>query len=234
VARARFARHRSRGGRGEGGPLSYPGPLTVPLSFRAALEAQLGFLRQLVAADRDRKAFVLAVYALAADYARRERYDFATLLYYRTLEGCFAEQLARVHTIDVSAFDRGALGERADDVEGRFRELVTKVTGSANVTALPARIGCFEAFMLLRALDDPMMQEAKLWEPRSLGGLQRLLVSRNKSILAHGFDPVSAKSCDQFHAQAEHVLRAALNVWEQQNLEVELRPATFAQLGVGV
>jgi hypothetical protein len=170
------------------------------------------------------------VFALAQDYARFERYDFAALLYYRTLEACFAEQLGRGHYVKASDFERASLGRDADAIEGRYRALVTKMARTDNPGPVPSRIGCFEALMLLRALEDPMLTKANLTEDGALRHLNGLLVARNRSVLAHGFEPVSADACEKLRVQAERVLAASLRTWGEGELEDELRPATFARI----
>ncbi|GBD36622.1 hypothetical protein HRbin36_01747 [bacterium HR36] len=67
----------------------------LPLSHSdsRAVRAQLDFLEKLVSHDRD--SLVLNHYLLGLHYQKMGRHDFAALLFYRTIEGCFARRLEK-------------------------------------------------------------------------------------------------------------------------------------------
>ncbi|MCS7289733.1 MAG: TIGR02710 family CRISPR-associated CARF protein [Roseiflexus sp.] len=160
-------------------------------------------------------ALLGSLHGAALRRAAQGRYDVAALMRYRCLELLSQHRLATygVWTAEPS-FD--AVLQRVPDLNERYRQ-VQRTQGFRKLYDLPERsIALFDGYMLLQALDDPLVRGWNISEVR-----QRSYV-RNTSILAHGFRPISRQEYDQFASLVDEVLDRffALNqlsrqAWEQ-------------------
>lgn len=157
--------------------------LRIQLEFLSSLRDESGELA------RDG---LLVCYLLLADhYASNERADFAALLYYRAIESCLQQRLATTYELDASAMCEDDLD---DQVLARWREDFAHIHGAApERITLPPRIGLMHAAVLLSALDDAMLRDAQLSKREALGHLRQITDARNRSILAHGHQPIDPK-----------------------------------------
>jgi Csm6 HEPN domain len=149
---------------------------------------------------------VLNFYVLSEHYRELYRTDFAALLYYRTIEGCFQQRLA----LRFPGFDCGNAQYQLIDVApghllDRFNAVVERIGWHA-VTALPVKIGLMDAAVLLHVLDDTLLQKINIRDVKGLSYLSKQAEARNKSILAHGHECVTAKECDGLRELARRCL----------------------------
>lgn len=188
-------------------------------SVRATLEAQRESLTRLTAInerltrrnpqvdealaalnDQDQVLALLgSLHGAALRREAQERYDVAALMRYRCLELLSQHRLATygVWTAEPS-FD--AALRCVPDLNERYRQ-AQRAQGFRKPYDLPERsIALFDGYMLLQALDDPLVRGWNIGEVR-----QRSYV-RNTSILAHGFRPISRQEYDQFASIVDEVL----------------------------
>ena len=151
---------------------------------------------------------VLNFYVLGEHYSGLHRTDFAALLYYRTIEGCFQQQLGlRFPGFDCASARYELMGEPADVLLGRFNAIIQGI-GRPAVTALPVKIGLMDAAVLLRVLGDSLLTRIDIRHAKGLSYLSRQAEARNKSVLAHGHECVTAQDCVRLRALALRCLRA--------------------------
>jgi hypothetical protein len=189
------------------------------------LAEQLEFATALVA--KDSSALVLNSYLLGEHYFRLGRNDFASLLFYRTMEKCLAERLRRGYSgFNVSKPDYRLLDPDTEALSGRYGELAMTVFGSNRPLALPWRMQFIEAVIMLHLLSDEMLPLAAI---KGLGGvrhLRKLADVRNQSVLAHGEIVVGAEDCGKLRQQALVTLRAFWRLHEI-NHDVDQRIETL-------
>ncbi|MFQ3663814.1 MAG: TIGR02710 family CRISPR-associated CARF protein [Chloroflexaceae bacterium] len=181
--------------------------------------------REALATLADPDAVLALLGSLYASAKRREaqgRYDTAALLLYRCLELISQHRLA---TWDVSSErpDFTAARERVPDLEPRYRD-VQRAQGRRRPYPLPDRaFGLFVGYMLLAALDDPLVREY------DIGRIEARSDARNTSILAHGYRLITRDEYHQFAEVVEELLARLLallgrdrDVWEQTSRFVAL------------
>lgn len=132
----------------------------------------------------DATSLVLNHYFTSRRMAERGRYDFAALLLYRTLEMAFATHLISAFHFNVDDADYATL---PDDIEQKYFNAGKSIYGKRYENEpLPRILGLMNAYQLLLGLDDPIIREEN---PKRILGIAQL---RNRSILAHGTNSVSA------------------------------------------
>jgi CRISPR-associated protein (TIGR02710 family) len=213
-------------------------------SARATLEAQRQSLARLTAInqrltqrnprsddtlaalnDLDQVLALLgSLHGAALRRAAQGRYDVAALMRYRCLELLAQHRLATygVWTAEPS-FD--TVLRRVPDLNERYRQAQC-AQGFRRLYDLPERsIALFDGYMLLQALDDPLVRGWNISEIR-----QRSYV-RNTSILAHGFRPISRPEYDQFASIVDEVLDRffALNNLSRQAWDLTYQFVTLAE-----
>lgn len=170
------------------------------------IERQLGFLRRL--AERDRNSLLVCFYVLGQHYREIGRHDFAALLFYRTIEGCLGGRLERLATgFSCDRPDYTLLTDDVDRLRERYRDILTGLKKDP-APQLPGEIGFMSAAVLLTALEDRMMAGAQLVGEKALSNLDNVTRTRNKSVLAHGYEPVDADDSSMLEGKATKVLRA--------------------------
>lgn len=137
----------------------------------------------------------------------QEKYDMATLLLYRLLEMIEQRRLAG-YNIDVSNADYscmrintrrcpGASGLKGDDKVKWLRDEVnhikTEIFKRENSGYLQDQISLLEGFIILRALNDPVVRDINY-----LKKMRSMVYLRNNSIFAHGLGPVSRSDYYKF------------------------------------
>lgn len=168
---------------------------------------QLGYLKSL-AGRGDFIRFLPIFFVLGQHYRGLRRLDFASLLYYRTAEGCFQERLRLGYLgFDCGRPDYEQLVMPGKEILAAFNLIRTKL-GKYAVTSLPQKIGFLDAAIILHSLDDKMLRRVKITDARGLSHLAKLTEARNKSLLAHGQQRVTAEQCTRLEAQAFQILRA--------------------------
>ncbi|MFC0526125.1 TIGR02710 family CRISPR-associated CARF protein [Phytohabitans kaempferiae] len=171
----------------------------------AVLTGQLDFVQRLI--DGDRNAKLLCFYVLGLHYQELDRHDFATLLFYRTIEGCLTARLTqRYPRLNPDRFDWAFLDDPAG-ARQRYAAL-TRRLGRRGGTPTPNRLALMTSAVLLAAEGDEMVARCALADVQGLTRLQELARKRNKSVLAHGFEAVSGEQASALHKQATDLLRA--------------------------
>jgi broad specificity phosphatase PhoE len=151
---------------------------------------------------------VLNFYVLGEHYSELHRTDFAALLYYRTIEGCFQQRLAlRFPGFDCASAWYEVIGEPVHDLLARFNAVIERI-GRPAVTALPTKIGLMDAAVLLHVLTDGLLSRIDIQHTKGLSYLSRQAGARNKSVLAHGHECVTAQECQRLRTLALRCLRA--------------------------
>lgn len=170
------------------------------------LRRQLEFLEKLTSEDRD--SLVLNHYLLGLHYQEVGRYDFSALLFYRTIEGCFARRLERRNPeFDPRRPNYDLLGD-CERLREKYCRWAQEVDPAFRQSALPHRISLMDAAVLLCALEDDLVREAGLDTADSLGNLRRLTEIRNRSVLAHGYQSISKEDSEQLERRARHILES--------------------------
>ena len=190
-------------------------------SARGTLQAQRETLAQLTAINRrltqrrtrpadaltalrdlhQALALLGSLHSAALRRAFQGRYDVAALMRYRCLELLSQHRLATygVWTAEPSFDD--AL-RRVPDLDDRYRQ-AQRDQGFRKQYSLPSSersIALFDGYMLLQALDDPLVRG---W---NIGDIRQRSYVRNTSILAHGFRPISFPEYEQFADIVEELL----------------------------
>jgi hypothetical protein len=162
----------------------------------ASVEAQLAFLDRL--ADRDEDALLLSFNLLDDHYRGVGRHDFAALFSYRTIERCLTGRLVYLYPGFAPEHpDYSLVTDDKQALRGRYQAVYDEVNGASRARPLPSVLNLSRAAGLGTAVD--------------LRGLRDLARARNKSVLAHGEESVSAKVSSELNAKALKVLGA---YWE--------------------
>ncbi len=132
-------------------------------------------------------AYLNDLVANAKRCAMRGRYDDAVARLYSAIEKKAKITLLAEHGIDNSSVDLSSVPEA-------FRGEIQKDADTDGTV----KIGLDKTYQLLSALDDPLGKQYELHAEM----LHNTLLSRNQSLLAHGFTPVSQKDYDKLFALA--------------------------------
>jgi len=173
----------------------------------ARVRHQLGYLEDL-AGRGEFIRFLPNFFVLGQHYQGLRRLDFAALLYYRTVEGCFQERLRLGYEgFDCGRPDYDRLPMPGEELLAAVNLIRAKL-GKPAVARLPEKIGHLDAAIILHTLDDTMLRQVKITNARGLGHLARLTEGRNQSLLAHGQRRVTVEQCRELEGQARQILRA--------------------------
>jgi CRISPR-associated protein (TIGR02710 family) len=152
--------------------------------------------------------FLPSFFVLGQHYHELRRLDFAALLYYRTAEGCFQQRLALGYSgFDCGDADYARLPVPEDELRVRVNQVYQRLH-RATVTALPTKLGFFDAAVVLHALDDEMLRRISITDERGLSHLSELSEARNKSLLAHGDRRVTDGQVTRLAGEVRAILRA--------------------------
>ena len=165
--------------------------LTAALNPKA--ELSLAFLQNLTGVV----GLAFTFYAGAERHHERGRNDIAALMLYRLLELMEQRRLA-LRGLDTKEPDYSILADR-EGILMAFNER------GRSAKELPSPIALVDGYRLLAALGEPFGQEVK---PR-LSKLIKEVASRDKSIFAHGFTPVS----DEDYRASWELTSSILEVW---------------------
>jgi hypothetical protein len=162
----------------------------VTTRVRHVLEEQLGFLDRLSSAVNGAD-LVLCFAVLGQFYLDLGRKDFAAMLFHRALEGALVNRVAhRVPGFDSARPDYTLFpGGESAVYEGYLAAL--KRNGFPAERALPSSVGVLDAVLLLGALDDGMLGQARLDEPGEVRELRDADDIRDGSVLARGSRSIS-------------------------------------------
>ena len=204
--------------------LAHPGH-RVSAEVSSQMTAQLAYLGRLCGAEPERPALFLSFYLLGDHYARLGRHDFATLFFYRTIEGCLTWRLEqRFGGFRCADPNYALLG--ADDLDSKYQALSKGLPDKAEAM-LPEKVSLIAAAKLLIVVDDELAAMMGLKGKGKLSSLVGLTISRNVSVLAHGYSVVDPAQCRKIGERALDTLVAfwGLHGGETnlENLRTQLR-----------
>jgi len=178
------------------------------------LRHQLDFLDTLSAEPTSRRqaaSQLLNFLLLGQHYLRLGRNDFGALLYYRTVEGSFAQRLASIGSgFLTSTPDYHLLDDDVEDLATRYRAASAAVHGTPDAS-LPAPVALMDTALLLYALGDPLIRRLGLSSAKELRHLKDIIRVRNESVLAHGGKTIDLRLGRELGSLA---LRSVRAFWE--------------------
>lgn len=171
----------------------------------ATVDRQLAFARRLAAGEPT--AFVVCFYVLGRHYQQLGRHDFAALLFYRTVEACLTTRLRhRYPGFEPDDCDWTLLGDPAAVRAGYAA--VSRSLRPPSPAGPPNRLTLFAAAILLASLDDELARRTGLVDPERLHELRERTWARNKSVLAHGTEPIAEVHTESLRQEASGLLTA--------------------------
>jgi hypothetical protein len=181
--------------------------LNLRVETRGRLDDQLEFVDRLV--DRDGSALLLNFFLLGEHYQVMGRFDFAALLFYRTIEQSHSERLARNYGgFDLEKPDYSLLASKQEELRQRYLVAVRKIFPDSDRDGLPWTVGLLDAMLLLHVVEDKLLPAAGIKDLRGVNHMQKLVNTRNRSVLAHGVELVTQEQCDELRGRALQNLRA--------------------------
>ncbi len=144
---------------------------------------------------------------------QQEKYDMATLLFYRLLEMIEQRRLA-VYNLFVSKMEYKEIKyntRRAPEFAGlskdsqlellkqKVQDIKAKIFGKGN-NYLPEQVSLLEGFILLYALNDPIVADKDRHGIDKLKRIRAMVFLRNNSIFAHGLGPVGVNDFKKFQS----------------------------------
>ncbi|MFF0319031.1 hypothetical protein ACFYPH_30880 [Micromonospora sp. NPDC005252] len=168
------------------------------------LSRQLEFAESL--ARRSGPEMLLNFFLLGDHYQDLGRYDFAALLYYRSIEKAFEERLSDTFGLDLENPDYSKLGDPIE-LNSRYGTLTDAIYGTPT-PALPRKVALMDAMILLHLVDDTMLIALKWNKLAAVQSMRGVVDTRNRSVLAHGIDSVSHEQSAGLRGRALALLRA--------------------------
>jgi CRISPR-associated protein (TIGR02710 family) len=184
---------------------------------RARLQVQLAMLQRLASEnnllEKENKGLLLplltnlesvlpllgTLHANARRRVEQGRYDVAAMFHYRCLELLSQHRLAMYGISSERPDFTAALRERSSLKQDYKR--VQREQGRKKASDLPERtIGLFVGYMLLAALDDPLVRGYPIKD------IEDRTYARNKSMLAHGFRLITRNEYNQFREVVDAML----------------------------
>ena len=183
---------------------------------------QIEFLEQMVKLDDDspekRLNHLLTFYVLGRHYHERlGRMTFATLLYYRCVEGCLKlllEDTCEGFTCKHANLE--ILEAHAEDFKEQYLKICNRVYKSGSKPIIPYSFGLMACAISLEVIGVGFGIEGD----DSCTGLEllyRFTESRNSSVLAHGLSPVSQDEIKKCNELAKGVMKHFLEYWVEKH-----------------
>ena len=149
-------------------------------------------------------ALMFTMYQSACIREKQEKYDMATLLFYRLLEmieqrrlshyGLYVSQMdyrqIRYDRKYQPAYENLDAKQQYEFFRERIREIKTELFGRPGNDYLPDQVSLLEGFIMLMALGDPIVHTEGKREIDRLKRIRSMVYLRNNSIFAHGLGPV--------------------------------------------
>ncbi|MEW2386022.1 hypothetical protein AB0873_28570 [Micromonospora sp. NPDC047707] len=165
---------------------------------------QLEFAESL--ARRAGPEMLLNFFLLGNHYQDLGRYDFAALLYYRSIEKAFEERLSDTFGLDLENPDYSKLGDPID-LANRYATFTGTLYGTPT-PALPRKVALMDAMILLYLMDDTTLSALKWNKLAAVQSMRGVVDARNRSVLAHGTESVSHAQSTDLRGRALALLRA--------------------------
>lgn len=161
---------------------------------------------------------MFTMYQNALVREEQEKYDMATLLFYRLLEMIEQRRLSN-YGLYVSKMNYHAIptkgNENIDDSIKRLKdsvfELKKAVFGKCNSNYLQEQVSLLEGFIILSALTDDIMRESAEHVNR-LKRIRAMVGLRNNSIFAHGLAPVKKTDYIKFKCFVEEMFKELCHI----------------------
>ena len=174
------------------------------------IRRQISILRRLD--SKDAALLLACFFVLGLHYQNLERFDFAALLLYRTIEGCWRQRLeSRYEGFSTRTPDYRLLGVDEKILLGKYNNIADFAGPGQREKELPRWLGFLNSAALLLALDDPMCNKIPL-APQGIGEVLALSNIRNGSVLAHGNQSITQQDCNKLVLFAQRVLNAFWSV----------------------
>lgn len=156
-------------------------------------------------------ALMFTMYQNGLIREKQEKYDMATLLFYRLLEMIEQRRLAtynlfvskmeykdiKYNTKRASEFAGLSKDSQYELLKQKVQDIKTKVFGKGN-NYLPEQVSLLEGFILLYALGDPIVADKEGHGIDKLKRIRSMVFLRNNSIFAHGLGPVGVHDFTKF------------------------------------
>jgi hypothetical protein len=180
------------------------------------LKNQTDFLSPFAQAPDASPVYLLTTfYLLGNHYSNIGRFDFASLLFYRCLEGALDSRLERVYPgFKCDCPDYSLITYDVKSLEADYGKINLKVFSDSE-RPLPRQLAFIQKATLLAALNDKFISEAgSNSDPlKNLNDWCSLSQARNNSILAHGQNNITPKACDDLKKAAKIMLDAYLRYY---------------------
>ncbi|MCI9101290.1 MAG: TIGR02710 family CRISPR-associated protein [Lachnospiraceae bacterium] len=196
------------------------------MDFCAELERQeeiLGYLKEIPTLVRERKNMVILrnkelITALMFTMCQngtireeQEKYDMATLLFYRLLEMIEQRRLAvynlyaskmeykeiKYNIKNAPEFEDLSSNEQYELLKEKVQDIKKQLFGKSS-NYLPEQVSLLEGFIILLALGDPIVSDQEGHGIDKLKRIRSMVFLRNNSIFAHGLGPVGYRDFDKF------------------------------------
>ncbi len=173
--------------------------------------------------NQESQWIVLNHYAMALQFAKRLKYDFAIMLLYRTLELIIAYRLNKEYQLDVNNPDYSKFPDMLKHYNRLLPEIYEKRAKLQK--NLPLKVGLMAGISLLAILDDLLVKDISLKDIRMQAD------NRNKGILAHGLKPNTKKQFEAMNRHFQVIIKRFLKFYfpEQtfDNLLNRFQPVNF-------
>jgi hypothetical protein len=173
-----------------------------------ALKKQMDFLREFASDEASPTIGLLNFYLLGQHYLKNGRRDFASLLFYRCLEGTVAARLEGLFPgFKCGKPDYALLGRDINTIKEEYANTSKDLPGTPK-DSLPDKVAFMDAAILLNVLNDPLSKVDAVINLQSVG------TARNESILAHGDKNIKEEHCLKLQKSAEDMLKTYLSLRE--------------------
>lgn len=157
-------------------------------------------------------SLMFTMYQNAITREKQEKYDTATLLYYRLLEMIEQRRLSK-YNLFVSAMDYKKMkinvkclpkyegrseSERIEILKTDVSKIKKGLFGKAGNGYLPDQVSLLDGFIILYALQDAIIFQSQDDQLAILKRMRAMVFLRNNSIFAHGLGPVRKADFEKF------------------------------------
>lgn len=157
-------------------------------------------------------ALMFTMYQSACIREKQEKYDMATLLFYRLLEMIEQRRMShydlyvsQMNYLQIKynkkyepAYENLDAKQQFELFRGKVREIKTELYRKTGSDYLPDQVSLLEGFIMLTALGDPIIHTDGKRELDKLKRMRAMVYLRNNSIFAHGLGPVSHEDYIKF------------------------------------
>ena len=172
---------------------------------------------QILQTDSIIHSLMFTLYQNALTREKQEKYDMATLLFYRLLEMIEQKRLARYHLF-VSAMNYEDIQytvpyhpgyaeaepqQRIQLLKNDMQEIKEQLFGKPGNGYLPDQVSLLEGFIILFAFRDPIVYRNEKEGLNALKRIRAMVHLRNNSIFAHGLGPVMSEDFMKFRSFVE-------------------------------